>query len=279
MTAFGPAPRPQRNWDWRAACNFMAGGAGSGLVAWSAFDGTRPLGMALGALAVAGGLLAVWAEIGRPWRAMNVLLHARRSWMTREALVAPLLLAAALAAASGLRGAAWWAAAAALGFVYCQARILAAARGIPAWREPRIVPLVLLTALAEGGGAWMLIEAYRRVAPWWAWLALAALLAARLWAWSSWRSRVRTALPALAVVDGVGRRLQAAGALALAAWLLVLTSPLADEGARLLQAAAGALVLASGLWFKFTLVTRAAWTQGFALPHLPVRGAARRQGG
>jgi len=279
MTAFGPAPRPQRNWDWRAACNFMAGGAGSGLVAWSAFDGTRPLGMALGALAVAGGLLAVWAEIGRPWRAMNVLLHARRSWMTREALVAPLLLAAALAAASGLRGAAWWAAAAALGFVYCQARILAAARGIPAWREPRIVPLVLLTALAEGGGAWMLIEAYRCVAPWWAWLALAALLAARLWAWSSWRSRVRTALPALAVVDGAGRRLQAAGALALAAWLLVLTSPLADEGARLLQAAAGALVLASGLWFKFTLVTRAAWTQGFALPHLPVRGAARRQGG
>lgn len=279
MSPSGPNPCPQRNWDWRAACNFMAGGAGSGLVVWSAVDGTRPLGMALGALAVASGLLAVWAEIGRPWRAMNVLLHARRSWMTREALVAPLLLAAALAAAAGRHEAAGWAAMAAIAFVYCQARILAAARGIPAWREPRIVPLLVATALAEGGGAWMLIESYRRVAPWWAWLAFALLVAARLLAWWSWRSRVRTAVPARVAIDRAGSRLQAAGLLALAAWWVVAMSPLADEGARLLQAAAGALVLASGLWFKFTLVTRAAWTQGFALPHLPVRGAPRRPGG
>ena len=34
--------------------------------------------------------------------------------------------------------------------------------------------------------------------------------------------------------------------------------------------------LAAGLWFKFTLVTRAAFNQGFALPHLPVRGVPRR---
>jgi hypothetical protein len=35
------------------------------------------------------------------------------------------------------------------------------------------------------------------------------------------------------------------------------------------------LVLASGAWFKFSLVTRAAFNQGFTLVQLPVRGARR----
>ena len=31
--------------------------------------------------------------------------------------------------------------------------------------------------------------------------------------------------------------------------------------------------MATGLWLKFALVTRASLNQGFDLPHLPVRGA------
>jgi DMSO reductase anchor subunit len=37
-------------------------------------------------------------------------------------------------------------------FLYCQGRILQASKGIPAWREPKIVPLILATGFVEGAG-------------------------------------------------------------------------------------------------------------------------------
>jgi phenylacetyl-CoA:acceptor oxidoreductase subunit 2 len=39
-----------------------------------------------------------------------------------------------------------------LAFLYSQARILAANKGIPAWRNPRSIALMIATGLAEGGG-------------------------------------------------------------------------------------------------------------------------------
>ena len=50
----------------------------------------------------------------------------------------------------------WLAAALALVFVYCQARILQAAKGIPAWREPLLVPLIVITGVTEGAGLFLL---------------------------------------------------------------------------------------------------------------------------
>ena len=58
------------------------------------------------------------------------------------------------------------------------------------------------------------------------------------------------------------------------------------DGARLLGRAgswaadrcwalAGALAALTGAQFKFTLITRASFNQGFALARLPVRGVAR----
>jgi phenylacetyl-CoA:acceptor oxidoreductase 26-kDa subunit len=38
---------------------------------------------------------------------------------------------------------------------------------------------------------------------------------------------------------------------------------------------AGVLAAAAGGWFKYTLVCRAAFTQGFALPQTPARGEGR----
>jgi phenylacetyl-CoA:acceptor oxidoreductase subunit 2 len=40
-----------------------------------------------------------------------------------------------------------------------------------------------------------------------------------------------------------------------------------------LVGAAGLLAALAGAWFKFTLVTRGGFNQGFGLTHLPVRGA------
>lgn len=281
----GPDPWLQTVWDARAAANFMLGGAGSGLVVATAVASLAGVGpgwpFVLGAVLVMLGLTAVWAEIGRPWRALNVFINPRTSWMTREALVAPAVPGLALAAAFAPALFAWpvaplaiAAALAALAFVYCQGRILRAARGIPAWREPAIVPLMMATALAEGAGLWLLLGSDAGAA---AWVAFGAALAARQWLWMRWRSRVRSAPAAMAVIQRAGRVLQAATLLPLAMALLVLGTPLPPAASIALQMAAGLVALAGGLWFKFTLITRAAFNQGFAITHLPVRGVQRRE--
>jgi len=46
-------------------------------------------------------------------------------------------------------------------------------------------------------------------------------------------------------------------------------------GELLVAAVAGLAAASAGGWMKFALVTRAGFNQGFALPHLPVRGQPR----
>lgn len=147
------APRLQRNWDSRAACNFIGGGAGTGLLLAAA--AALPAGWpyfsagALGVALIGFGLSMVWLEIGRPFRALNVFFHPQTSWMSREALLAlPLLTLAGIATVADqsfvplppqmrllVTPLALAAAALGLAFLYCQARILRASHGVPAWRE------------------------------------------------------------------------------------------------------------------------------------------------
>jgi phenylacetyl-CoA:acceptor oxidoreductase subunit 2 len=275
---FGPNPWHQQSWDARAAGNFMCGGAGCGLIVFASLAGGPRWLLLAGAALVGLGLLSVFLEIGRPLRAMNVVRHPARSWMTREAMVAPLLFATVAAVAFGgprLAGLGWLPALAALAFVYCQGRMLQAAKGIPAWREPMTVPLIVATGLAEGGGLWLLLAATAGPAATLPWLAFALALAARFALWLAWRRRLRAAPRALAAIDSAGHFFKAATLFALAAAVLVAISPLPPSAQIVLQVLAGALALAGGLWFKFTLVTRGAYNQGFALPHLPVRGVRR----
>lgn len=274
------APWHQANWDARAAANFIGGGSGGGLLIAAAvanLAGAPYRSLALAALAlVAIGLACVWLEIGRPWRALNVFLHPRTSWMTREAIVALPLFGAALAALWQDGGAyAWVAAALATGFVWCQARILHAAKGIPAWRTPRVVPLVLATGLAEGAGLLALAcavpEAHALARP--GAFAVAVLLAARAAAWRAYRRPLAAPRAALAALDraaplfdGIGNWV-ACGLAAAAAFL----AP--EAMAAPIGAVAGALAVAGGWHFKFVLVGRAGFNQGFALPRPPVRGS------
>jgi len=278
--SYGPKPWQQAHWDWRAAGNFVFGGAGSGLLVFTALSGARGTTatlLTLGALALVGlGLLCVWLEIGRPTRALHVFFNPRTSWMSREAFVATLLFPAGLAAAAGLAPFAWLSALIALAFVYCQARILKAARGIPAWREPLVVPLIVTTGLAEGGGLFLLANPLHGAANQALIALFGALLAARWLAWLAYRRNlVAAAAPrALAALDRAGGTLQTFGT-----WLaLALAAPagiglVGGAGAALLAALAGLMAAGSGAWLKYTLVTRAAFNQGFALARLPVRGA------
>ena len=159
---FGPKPWHQSNWDFRAALNFIFGGAGAGLLVIVAFSGLAGdalraeivLGMAL----IGAGLISVWFEIGRPLRAINVGFNPFTSWMTRESFAAGAVFALGLSAAwLGSQALAQAAALAALVFAYCQGRMLQAAKGIPAWRVPALAWLIFTTALAEGAGLFVVL--------------------------------------------------------------------------------------------------------------------------
>lgn len=274
--SFGPDPWRQASWDGRAAANFICGGAGSGLVVFVALADVRGTALVLllaAALAlVALGLFCVWLEIGRPWRAFNVFAHWRRSWMSREALAALATFAAGSAAAAGATPFLWPAAAAALAFAYCQARILRAAKGIPAWREPRLAAFIVATALAEGAGLFWALSLHHRTVSLPLLAAFGGLVVARWLAWHAYRRRVRSAaLPAARALDAAEPWLRYGGTL-LPLALVAIAASGAIERAMLPAAAAGLCAVAAGAWVKWTLVTRAGFNQGFALARLPVRG-------
>lgn len=280
--SYGPNPWQQTSWDARAAGNFMCGGAGAGLIVFTALSGaTGPAltGLMLAGLALVGlGLFSVFLETGRPLRAVNVLFNPRTSWMSREAITAALLFGAGLGAAAGATPLLWVAAALALVFVYCQARMLQAAKGIPAWREPLLVPLIIATGLAEGGGLALLALPFTGVVTPLLLGAFGLAILVRLAVWQAYRGRLAgvVARGAASALDRAGQVLQVAGtAVPLALVAVILAGGTSGMQVPVLAAIAGLAALLAGAWLKFTLVTRAAFNQGFALTHLPVRGQAR----
>ncbi|HJV59470.1 MAG TPA: hypothetical protein VJ743_00935, partial [Albitalea sp.] len=108
-------------------------------------------------------------------------------------------------------------------------------------------------------------------------LFFAGLLIARWLLWRAWRARLegKAAPRALAQIDRVGPALQglAPVALLLLAWAASGAGASAASAAAL--AAAGLLAAVPGAVFKFVLITRAGFNQGFVLARLPVRGVPR----
>ena len=280
--SFGPNPWQQTNWDWRAAGNFIGGGAGTGLLFACTFFATPLTNSAwtsnwllLVGLALVGvGLTCVWLEIGRPMRALHVFFNPYTSWMSREGFVGMLLFPAGLMAVLGFSGWIWATAALALMFLYCQSRMLPAAKGIPAWRSRLVTPLVFVTGLCEGYGVFVLLGLVHGRATGPAVFSFAALVLARITVWILYRRAVDTSLVARAraALDVAGSRLLIMGTVAPVVLLgisLWLPAGAAQAG---LIAAAGASAAVTGAFVKFTLVTRASFNQGFALNKIPVRG-------
>lgn len=277
----GVEPEHQKHWDWKAAGNFLCGGAGTGLLAFvaaAAWSGAPVLAPGLAALVIiALGLTLLIFKIGRPLRAIYVIRQPQRSWMSREAWVAPPLFALALA---GL----WFASpavltlAAVVGLVFllCQAMMLREAKGIPVWRAPSLVPVMLTTGLTEGGGLFLVAAALLPdLAPATTAAGTVALLliAARLVAW-------RVYLNDLIATGAPTRTLQALAAFRLAFLALNIAAVIsialglaATRGNALLLMLGGIAAFAAGWAFKFVVLRRAAYNQGFGLTHTPVRGA------
>jgi phenylacetyl-CoA:acceptor oxidoreductase subunit 2 len=150
--------------------------------------------------------------------------------------------------------------------------MLRAAKGIPAWRVPMVVWLIFTTALTEGAGLFVTLATLfdtpaRGVLGY-----FSLALVARGLAWSIYRGSMAksAARPALAALERAGKILIQFGTIAPLALLLL--GLFAADIARIAVLLAGVAALATGGQFKFVLITRAAYNQGFALPHLPVRG-------
>lgn len=273
---YGIAPWHQVTWDARAAGNFIGGGIGAGTLAMLPLAG--PDMGATGVLALIGlafvlaGLGSVALELGRPFRALNVFRNPRTSWMSREALAGVVLGASVLAFAGGIVQATLVVALPALAFMYCQARLLNAARGIPAWDDRHVVPFIVATALAEGTGLLVVAAAFRGTDATLETAALAVLVAARTAIWHGYmRSLERTAPRARQALRRAGRGIVFLGGAAPLALLLTALA-LASQQARPLLALAGFGALAAGAYAKYAIVTRAGFNRGFHLPVLPVRG-------
>ena len=279
----------QTFWDARAAMNFTMGGMGSGL-AVMAYLGHHFAGLTEAALialyitaavSMTIGLFFVFLEIGRKLRFINVLKRPQSSWMTREAYVVGLFFAALLADilwSAGLLH--LLVAALAAAFLFCQARILYAAKGIPAWRAPLIPWMLIATGIFEGAGLLALAAAWFPDQPG-AWSDLAAagvaLALANAGLWQGYRTAakargigplarrdIRAITPALHLI---GHALPAA---------LFGVALLAGVGGPTSLALAGAGAVAGGVLWKFTVITRACYQQGYAVPMMPQRGSGTR---
>ena len=279
IAAAAISPQLQQSWDWRASANFIFGRAGTGLFiasAFAAFGGLNVmLPMLLALILVGLGLFCVWLEIGRPWRFLNVYRNAQTSWMTREAMIMMPFAATGLLALGlkslvlGLVGAVF-----AFGFLYCQGQILKASKGIPAWRQPEIVPLILLTGLTEGLSLLILFIAATPANLQGMALALTLLICLRLLAWRRYRKALGAEAAPTATFKTLDRlefNLSAPhqAAPALLAIIALFAGPLMP----FLLGFAAFLALTSGWLFKYTLITKAAFNQGYAINHIPRRGA------
>ena len=288
------SPKLQQSWDWRAAMNFILGGSGTGLfianLMASPQTGPASWWIAFLALAMVGiGLAHVWAEIGKPMRFLNVYRHPQMSWMTREAMIAlPFFGFGGLAWLMGVTNfgpaytAAGLGAVFALAFVYAQGRILMAAKGIPLWRRPEIVGLIMATGLAEGAGLLAVLAVVTGAGtPGWLPIALLLLIAFRFASWLRYRSAVRwEGAPTRAIVAlDAWPVLTTLPQLALAVLALVALLPFWAPVAELALFLAGLGVAASGWAFKFNLITKAAFDQGYASNRMPARGAGESRTG
>jgi phenylacetyl-CoA:acceptor oxidoreductase subunit 2 len=232
---------------------------------------------ALSGLLIAAGLLFVFFEIGWKSRALLALRRPQSSWMTREiyAVLAfyAVLFADIAAPRAPLHVAVGLAAA---GFLLCQARILLAGKGIPAWLHPAIPWLIAVSGLLEGSGLALAATALAGAAP--ALLGALGLAltagAAALWTWYRLTAERHgigaTARRALTEttpwLHAFGHVVPALG------FLAALVAP----SAGVLLAVGGLAAAAGGAAWKFAVVTRAAHQQGFTLPKLPQRGSGAR---
>lgn len=286
---WGASSRLQGFWDARAACNFIGGGTGAGLVLWAAIGLYADLpyfpAAIIGLLFVGGGLFMVWLEIGKPWRAFNLFFRPQTSWMTREGIIAlPLFAAGAIAILFDLQFRlglelpspaipAAIAVVLGLAFLYCQVRIIHSSKGLPAWHQGRIMPLLGLSGLSEGFGVYLVIIAYFGSLPPVLPLIGVSLIAARAVAWYAYLSGLMRSNAPESTIKALKSLSPGFATVGHALPVVCLALGFIAPGMAIPLAALGGIAVSIGGWYlKINLVTTAAYIPKFAIPQAPVRG-------
>jgi len=277
--------KPQTFWDYRAAANFALGGLATGLtiIAWFAFVLGELDAITLGvvnmtaAAIMAVGLFFVFLKLGRKLRFLYVLLRPQSSWMTRETYCVALFYPAVAAGLIWQHPALYaLSAAAAAGFLICQARILHASKGIPAWRAPLVPWMMIFSGLFEGLGLYSVfifpVDSFTLFPGWIPIVAIClALINIGLWLAYQATGKTRGIQPLSLSRIGVLLPLVVGGGLLLPVGLFVL-APFVPVCGLL----AGILAVAGGVVWKFALVTWICHQQGFALAKVPQRGSGSK---
>jgi Fe-S-cluster-containing dehydrogenase component/DMSO reductase anchor subunit len=293
--------RRQTFWDWKGATNFILGGMGSGLIviAWVGLllgqinMNFLPFVNAAGAAFMGLGLLTLLFKIGRPFRILNALRRPQSSWMSREIYLAAIFFPAValdflpwlfsvsvlgpqaqgiLHGIIGLCGA---------GFLFAQARILFAAKGIPAWRAPLIPWMIIATGLFEGVGILAIAQAVFPGAfadPAYL-LSVGSFLAAiNFILWQTYRIKAKDfGIGPLAQKEFKSASLLLVLVGQLTPWVLLTGMQILPElNSQVTFAVIGLGTLFGGWLWKKTVLLNASYQQGFALPRVPQRGSGDR---
>lgn len=265
--------------------NFTFGSAGAGLFVLNLVFGlaapddripTSRDWLALVPLAVvAGSLLVLSLEAGRPSRWFHLLRNLRTSWMSREVLGATLFFGGGLC--HWFSPHAVWDAVGAVGtvlFALSHGFIVYRARAIPAWSTPFVVPFFLTSALAAGAGIWLVLAACRAPTLVEAHVSIAFvavfLLNGATWCAYVFVPREEHFRRATSALRRVRELLLAVGLCHLLPAILVLGTLLRDGSVRGITAAgvflAGCLVIA-GAWFqKHRILRTSGFLREIALP-------------
>jgi len=293
--------RRQQFWDWKGATNFILGGMGSGLIVVSWIGlllgqvnlNFLPVINAFGAAVMGLGLLTLLFKIGRPFRILNALRRPQSSWMSRE-----IYLAMVFFPAVGLDFLPWLLGVSVLGpqgltflhgvigvcggaFLFAQARILFAAKGIPAWRAPLIPWMLIATGLFEGIGVLALAQAAFPAAfvnPAYL-LSVGSFLAAdNFILWQTYRIKAKDfGIGPLAQKEFKSVSLLLVLIGHVVPWaLLTILQVMPELNVSASFAIIGFATLFGGWLWKKTVLLNASYQQGFALPRLPQRGSGNR---
>ena len=275
---FSIKPIQQSFWDWRVAANFIFGGTGTGVLVFAFLNldqGTLFLPTLGGLGFIALGLFLVWTEIGRPFRFINVLRNPQTSWMSREAWAAGFLFSAGAAALYfGLRPLLGLSAVCAMAFLFSQAKMLMRSRGIPAWREPTILPLILGTGLCEGAAALLIF------AQLWSHTfvslsyVLGTLILIRALCYWRYTRRLQDSRAPVLVIEQLKSTNVGVYVIGLLFPLILLIAAQFLPGYQAsLLIFAGLSALFAGWELKFRIVCRMGHVQGIALNRAPTRGS------
>ena len=284
----------QKFWDWRAAMNWCFGGLASGFATVGALAylfvdrDVQELAFAQfgAAILMAFGLFFVWLKIGRKFRAWRAIFRPQTSWMTRELYAAAVFFPATLIGlVLGSSVALLIAALAALLFLVCQAKILHMAKGIPAWRAPLVPAMIFTSGLFEGVGLTAVLLFFFGAARAGGGVTLASGLAVAGMAlavlnaalWVRYRQTAKAnGIPPLAreAIDGIAVPLHLAGQAV--PFILFAIALLATTGPSIYLLVGGMTTVIGGFFWKYGMVVRAGFQQGFALGKMPQRGSGAK---